>query len=379
MTIRGTGAGRAPCGAPRRGRRTISSSLAVALLGALAVLSCRHDEHDESRVGTLVPIADISGYSSAEATTISADGLVVAGTATSSTGRRQAFRWTAQHGTVALGFLPGGSNSSAAGTSADGAVTVGTSDGMSPGVHAVRWNADAGPAALEPLRSSTLCVAAAVSGDGTIVVGTCLAPNNEGVRWTGAAPPAGLGRLGTGSNAASTANAISPDGRFVGGSGHPVLTGATIWNADGVPTIIGGLPNETQGYIAGLAENATVAVGSSVDASGRAHAFRWTPGGGVVALPARPEFVATTAAGVSRDGRRTVGWATTASGVDVAVIWDSDDRIRPVAELLAEGEGDRASVSLARARAVSANGRAVAGQGFDAEGRLHAWVVLLGD
>jgi hypothetical protein len=47
------------------------------------------------------------------------------------------------------------------------------------------------------------------------------------VRWT-ASGASGLGRFGTGSNAVSSAIAISGDGRFVGGAGHPVLTGAVI-------------------------------------------------------------------------------------------------------------------------------------------------------
>ena len=56
---------------------------------------------------------------------ISADGLVVVGQSTSSSGT-EAFRWTASGGMVGLGDLAGGTfNSSANKASADGSVVVG--------------------------------------------------------------------------------------------------------------------------------------------------------------------------------------------------------------------------------------------------------------
>ena len=118
---------------------------------------------------------------------------------------------------------------------------------------------------------------------------------NEAFRWTPATGAVRLGRFGTGSNATSTATAVSGDGAIIGGAGHPILTGAVIWDASNTPTIVGGLPGDTNGAITALSRDGTVAAGNAVDAAGHERAFRWTFMGEVVPLATSSTFVATIA------------------------------------------------------------------------------------
>jgi hypothetical protein len=117
------------------------------------------------------------------------------------------------------------------------------------------------------------------------------------------------------------------------------------------------------------------AAGVSVDPAGRVDAFRWSLPSGIVPLPSDEAFPATFAAGISADARRIVGWATHADG-DVAVIWDETGRLRPVSDLLsAEGRTATEGWRMLRARAISADGRAIVGEGLNPSGMREAWLV----
>src|SRR5204862_5837485 len=78
----------------------------------------------------MVMIPTLTGYYG-HATAISADGSVIVGDSQTPNGSQlEAFRWTAQTGTVGLGDLPGGGFFSVAnGVSADGNTVVGTGEG----------------------------------------------------------------------------------------------------------------------------------------------------------------------------------------------------------------------------------------------------------
>ena len=381
---------RIPRSAPRRQPRTTSRCLeavrhcAAASLVVLVVSGCRHDTqpNEEARgSGTFVALAALPGDLAGEAAAVSGDGRVVVGTSISSANRRSAFRWTPLQGPVPLGLLPQGSFTSAAAASGDGAVIVGTADGGSPaGLHGFRWTVDSGLIQLEALAGANACAATAVSGDGSVVVGTCLAPMDEAFRWTGQTGAAGLGRFGPGSNAMSTASAVSYDGQVIGGAGNPVLTGAVIWDANGTPTIIGGLPGDIGGTITALSRNGTFAVGVSLNAAARERAFRWSATTGVTALAASDTWVETVAAAVSADGNRAVGWGRHESGSDVAVMWDASATLHPVSDLLSrDGQTASAGWTLTRARGISADGRAIVGEGLDPSGVGHGWMVVLHD
>lgn len=362
-------------------RRRWRGCVALTLL-VLSVSGCRNDDSGtvELGVASFTAIGTLSGYPSSEAVAVSADGRVVAGSSRSLAGASQAFRWTSENGPQPLGFLPHGSFTMATAVSEDGDVIIGNADGgASLGRHVFRWTLQDGLTQLDELPNATLCAGSAVSGDGAVVAGTCLAPGNEAFRWTEASGPIGLGRLGTGSNAMSTAVAISADGTHIGGAGHPVLTGAVIWDSSNTPLVIGALPGDSYAAITALSGDGSVAAGVSVDMAGQPRGFRWTSSGAIVALATDDMFYSTTTTGISADGRRIVGWGSRVSGgPDAAVLWDEGGKLRPVSDLLSlDARAASAGWSLTRARAISADGRVIVGEGIDPTGVGRGWIVTL--
>lgn len=361
--------------------KQIVVKLVLSLICPLVLVGCRSEIHSGPRDGggVFVALGSLPGYSASDAAAVSADGRVVVGTATSSAGFKQAFRWNATEGIVGLGVLAGGMASSGQGVSADGSVVIGTADGGTPlSLFAFRWTRSEGLVPIPGLRASGHCVAGAVSGAGDQIVGTCLEVASEAFRWSDREGTIGLGRFGTGSNATSGATAISADGRVVGGAGHPVLIGAIVWDGDR-PIIVGNPPGDSSGAITGLSTDGSVAVGVSVDGNHRTRAFRWRRNTGIEPLPRADAFIATFAAGVSGDARRTVGWATTSEG-ERAVLWDGADYVRTLTELLCSEsrEAIRDWRNL-RARAISEDGRTIVGHGTSPAGTQEAWLVTLGD
>ncbi|MCK7496939.1 MAG: hypothetical protein MZW92_43155 [Comamonadaceae bacterium] len=134
-----------------------------------------------------------------------------------------------------------------------------------------------GGLSLDPRRGCTadrvvagvlLCSAGGVSGDGATVVGTCLRVNNTAYRWTAATGAMALTRFGGGSNQQSSAAAISLDAALVVGAGHPVLTGAVTWAADGSSTVLGLLPGDAEATATAVSRDGSTVVGASKSATG---------------------------------------------------------------------------------------------------------------
>jgi probable HAF family extracellular repeat protein len=108
---------------------------------------------------------------------VSADGSVVVGWSWNAAGDRRAFRWTAEEGMEDLGTL-GGTWSEAFGVSADGSVVVGRAANAAWQDCAFRWTAEGG---MEDLNITYACLltdgsvlweARAISPDGRYIVGT---------------------------------------------------------------------------------------------------------------------------------------------------------------------------------------------------------------
>lgn len=326
----------------------------------------------------------LPGYASSQAIAVSSEGTVVVGTTTTAAGNRQAFRWSAQQGMVGLGFMPGGTSSVATAVSANGAVIVGGGDATNsdpPTPSAVfRWTADVGLQRVDSLPGSYLCSAGGVSGDGAAVVGTCLQFNNTAFRWTASTGSIALGRFGGGSNQQSAAVAISLDGAVIVGAGHPSLTGAVMWAADGSPTILGKLPGDAEGTATAVSRDGSVVVGSSMDNARNFRAFRWTQQTGMVDLGNSVNgLLGSFATSVSGNGRIIVGWGPTATG-DVALIWDMDHGLRLLdAALLADYQTQITGWKLTRATAISDDAHTIAGYGTNPQGQTEAWIVKLPD
>lgn len=101
-----------------------------------------------SSPAVFVPLGFLPGYTMSQVAALSADGSVIAGTATTTSGNRQAFRWTAPEGMKGIGFMPGGTYSAAAAVSSDGSVILGNGDSSTlpaTTAGAFRWTVNAGP------------------------------------------------------------------------------------------------------------------------------------------------------------------------------------------------------------------------------------------
>jgi probable HAF family extracellular repeat protein len=168
------------------------------------------------------------GGNSSEAWGVSADGSVVVGWAYNAAWQTRAFRWTAAGGMQDLGTLGGGS-SGAHGVSADGSVVVGWAWNAAGQYRAFRWTAAGGMQDLGTLGGGR-STAHGVSADGSVVVGG--AENAEGqpraFRWTAAGGMEDLNityaHLLTNGSELRIAYAVSPDGRYIVGSGYNAAT-----------------------------------------------------------------------------------------------------------------------------------------------------------
>jgi probable HAF family extracellular repeat protein len=353
----------------------------ISLLAVLSLTACGGgDTTPPVQPAEFTNIECATGYVSCQANAISADGSAVAVTATGVDGRTQAFRWTVEQGMTALGFLPGGTHSTAVGISADGTVIVGnggTTIDPASSSSGFRWTAGTGIARIDPVPGSSLCVASGVSGDGQTVAGTCLTFNNEAFRWTRATGAVGLGRFGGGSNQTSSASAISSNAMVVVGAGHPILTGAVAWPTTGGANALGKLPGDDSATATAVSRDGTLIAGTSFNSAQMGRAFRWNQQTGMTALGTFAGLQATMVTGISGDGMIIVGWATTATG-DTAIIWDAQHGLRPLdIALLVNYQAEVPGWRLARATAISDDGRTIAGYGINPSGQTRAWIVKL--
>jgi len=323
-------------------------------------------------------IGSLPGDVSSQASAVSADGLVVVGISTSVSGKAQAIRWSASQGLTGLGFMAGGTSSNARAVSADGSVIVGDGDAKDAGMAVFRWQATTGATQLKALSDSSLCAAAGVSGDGKVVVGTCLTIGNSAFRWTEVTGMVSLGQFGTGSNRTSNALAISNDASTIVGMGHPVLTGALLWNSVGEAFVLGLLPGDISAAATAVSRDGSTVVGYSTQSSSHPRAFRWTPQTGMAAIASTTDSLTDViASSVSGDGQVIVGWGNTPNG-ESALIWDESHGMRRLEDMLkADYQTKIAGWVLARATAISDDGRSIAGMGVNPGGNTEGWILRL--
>ncbi len=148
---------------------------------------------------------------------VSGDGGVVVGYSLGST-EEEAFRWTASDGLVGLGYLSGANPQSGAhAITDDGSVVVGYARDGDGNLQAVRWEGGTVSILADLPGGDTYATALGLSPDGSTVVGYGSGGNGvEAVRWREGEGPLGLGDLGAG-EFNSRALGVSADGRTVVG------------------------------------------------------------------------------------------------------------------------------------------------------------------
>ena len=277
------------------------------------------------------------------ANAVSTNGAAIVGSAeteTTSTGymNRQAYRWTAEDGMLALGTFraDGTGYSDARDVSGDGAVVVGNAENDDSRQLAFLWT-NGEMTSLGTLRDDGLGTssAAAVSKDGSTVVGQAevtpvdqfYAPQ-QAFRWTESDGMIGLGTLRMDGTGYSYANAVSADGSVVAGYADSDLGASQAYrwtSADGMQGL-GTLRTDDSGssYASALSEDGSTVVGYSeiepVDSnvSHSQRAFRWTESDGMVGLGTLQDDNSgySGATAVNADGSVVVGYSEVTVGSD---------------------------------------------------------------
>src|SRR5262249_54059556 len=126
----------------------------------------------------------------------------------------------------------------------------------------------------------------------------------------------------------------------------------------------------------------SVIVGFTSDATGAFQCFRWTKASGtqVLSAPAPDlycEVFDTNAGGAIVVGRSGSPDALAARDGGRAITWDAARGTRPLDAVLKTQGAALDRWSLARASAVSADGKTVVGWGKDPAGQIEAWIARL--
>lgn len=349
--------------------------LGTVSMGAIALCLCTNPTNGQA---TFEGLGDLPGgvvFSRAYA--VSADGSVVVGSSRGESGQ-EAFRWTRAEGMVGLNDQTSDIFASEAfGLSADGTYVVGYfREASNPVQIAFRWHQNTGMFRLgdETIRSSLVF---GVTANGSTVVGydsTTVA--SEALKWNS---DSGFHFLGSGYNK-SMARAITPDGTFIVGFGQSeVGIDAVRWSSDGNVLLLGDLPGGAFNSDANaISSDGSVVVGSSSIESFGVEAFRWTSQSGMIGLGDLPgQGILSQAFGVSGDGTIVVGQGTTQLGFE-AILWDENNEIHNLKELLENQYGlDLSGWQPQFARGISADGRTIVGWGLNPDGNTEAWIATL--
>ncbi|MCC7315658.1 MAG: PEP-CTERM sorting domain-containing protein [Planctomycetes bacterium] len=319
---------------------------------------------------------------------ISGDGSTVVGFSAHA-GNWHAYRWTAVDGLNALNpSPPANSYTVATGTSFDGSVVVG-GYGDQNNDWSFRWTAEDGFMALHELTPETFNSAAwDVSYDGRTVVGVVNTASafdsglpfvwrqDEGIQV--------LSLAGTGYTEGVPLR-LSGDGSVAVGrllrteQGFGTLRyEAFYWSNDAGIVKLGGLhPLYIESVALGVSFDGSTIVGQVVRPQDNV-AFRWTEPSGMQPLgdlPGGPSYSAATA--VSADGSVIVGVGRTEIGGE-AFVWDEVRGMRNLREILINQFGaDLTGWQLYEPVDISADGRTIAGWGFNPEGRTEAWIAVI--
>jgi uncharacterized membrane protein len=276
----------------------------------------------------------------AEPNAITRDGTTAVGYSYSGTAQagNAACSWTSA-GVAAIPGQQDWYDTSAYGISADSTVIVGEGNSTLGLQYAWYWTSTAGALQKVPVPQGAYnSTASGVTADGKVVVGMAsyLLPDNsfqyKGFRWDRSQSSAvSLALYPAPPNAipSSSVAAISDDGRRIVGKVLVALGAyaAARWDEAGTPLLFSRPGDATQAVAANaISPNGSIVVGSGVDTStGKGVAFKWTTANGVVALPnpttGRYAIDGATALGISGDGRVIVGYGMNVAGDQEAIFW----------------------------------------------------------
>jgi probable HAF family extracellular repeat protein len=355
--------------------RTVIAAVAVAnaVMASMEVLCA---------APTITNLGTISDewFAGSSATGISDDGAAVVGTSTVDIDTFHAFRWTSDAGMQDLGTLSDEGQSDAFGLSGDGSVVVGVNTSPSIVERAFHWTASGGMIDLGTLPKGDRSWAYGISSDGSVVVGTSTENGlPHAFRWTAAEGMQDIGTLPNGAWAA--AGGVSGDGAIVVGNALNVCCGGGLenlrafrWTASGGMQSLGTLPGGRFSQEPSANADGSVIVGSAnfagpdIDAQ---HVFRWTSEGGMQDLGCPPGGYSCNAYDVSGDGSAIVGRSITQGR---ALLWTAQLGMVDLNTYLSTLGLDLAGWELIEARAISADGSAIVGNGFY-NGDTRAWLV----
>ncbi len=292
----------------------------------------------------MVDLGTLGGESyrnSSAAVDVSADGSIVVGTSFHSarsggviiTTRYRAFRWV--NGTMEdLGSLPNAPWSLSAGVSADGSVVVGTATASTGYLRAFRWE----NGVMQDLGTlgGAFSSAFGISPDGSVVVGWASTPETweRAFRWTASGGMEDLGTLSEGFW--SEAYEVSANGSIVVGRAEIATNRwrAFLWEA-GVMQNLGTLGGD-QSRAWDVSADGWMVVGNSLDEGGQNRAFRWTPSRGMENLNQTYASLLTPGSGlfearaISPDGRYIVGYGYNAeTGREEGFLLDTYEPLLP--------------------------------------------------
>jgi probable HAF family extracellular repeat protein len=352
-------------------------SLLRRVLAAAFVLCCA------GPAGAVPTFTPLGGGLPSRANGVSADGTWVVGTGTGPSGP-VAFRWSASTGLQVIG------DGTANGVSDDGSVVVGGSN-FGSGPEAYRWTAGGGMAGLGDLPTGGfMSHATAVSGDGSVVVGYSDSDHvvvddlgdtrvsaEEAFRWDAATGMVGLGIVAPGpwyNSFYSIASGISQDGAVIAGTSSDYNDAPFHW------TQTGGMETdcfECELVGAGISPDGKTIVGGILDPSWGGAAFRWDFETEGLEFLDTPDGLAFSAAlDASLGGEFLVGFVGDfETGETQAALWDDENNVYLLSELLAELGLGLPGWTLESATAISADGRTIVGYGINPDGFREAWVV----
>lgn len=310
------------------------------------------------------------------------DGRIVVGYSQSSQGKK-AFKW--ESGTMtqladhpdAVGLASEALAISNNGSIIAGAVGIESSAGL-PGAQVIRW-LNGVPELLGISPNAAWLQGRDISGDGTVIVGYGRDKSSahyefgfqweEGV-WT---------EIRSGTHLNCIPASCSSDGSVIVGymhNGGVAGEEAFRWEK-GVLTGLGDLPG---GIFASTASN--ISVDGSVilgyaTSSSHTQACRWV-NGVVEALGELPDEIVGNAVDSSADNNIIVGYSQLSSGPNKAFIWDPNNSMRPLQDVLTQGYGlNLDGWTLTQAHRITPDGLTISGVGINPSGQTEGWIVHL--